>query len=781
MNMRALGYPVDPRETERYRALQKLSILDTPQSVDLDRICALAQRRFGVPIVLVPLLDRERQWFKARIGIDLAQTCREVAFCNHTLMSDDAFVVEDATADPRFAANPLVTGELHLRAYAGVALSLEPGLRLGTFCIIDTRPRRFDPAEIDELKMFAALASEQLRLHQVTRALAVQLIKSEARRALVSAQADEIRRRQLVTNHTERMANVGGWQVDRKADRIFWSDQMFDIYDLPRTTVIDKELASRAYAASDLRTITAAVVHSLQTGESFAWEGQFTTAKGRKRWVSLSGEVERSVKGSGRLLGILRDITEERATASRLWYLANHDDLTGLPGRRILEERIMEVDPASGAALVLVDLDQFKDINDTLGHALGDQVLRETARRVSGLVSGDALVSRFGGDEFCILLPGHRSAAMLAPFLEALLAKLREPLLVEDRVLSCRASVGVTLIPDNSSANEALKNVDMALFIAKTAGRDRFTFYDPAQRARMERRLVVLQTVKEALEDDRVMPYYQPKIAADTGEVVGFEALMRWYDPKQGIRLPGAVAEAFEDEVLAVGIGEAMLAQVLRDMRGWSDDGVPFGHVAVNASAAEFAREGFAGRILAHLAHHGLPSHCLELEVTETVFLGRGADHVGAVLRTLSAHGIAIALDDFGTGYASLSHLKQFPVNCIKVDRSFVSGIETDPDAAAIVAAVIALGRSLGMKSVAEGVETEGQLQFLRERSCDLVQGFLLGRPMPASQVRPFVQAWNPGTVCDTSGAMAVAGRPALPSAPPVRPPGVHRGSHAGR
>lgn len=753
MNMQVIGYPVDQREVERSRALRQLAILDTPASVDFDRICGLAQRRFGVPMVLVPLIDSERQWFKARIGVDFPETCREIAFCNYTLLSDEAFIVEDATTDPRFANNPLVTEELHLRAYAGVALSLEPGLRLGTFCILDSAPRRFEPAEIDELKVFAALIVDQLRLHRATRAVALQLIKSEARRALVTAQADEIRRQHRVTNHTERMANVGGWQVDRKANRIVWSNQMFDIYELPRTTVIDSRLALKAYSAADLRTIKAAVVHSMRSGEGFALECRFTTAKGRRRWVSISGEVDGGTRGSLRLLGILRDITEDRATADRLWFLANHDDLTRLPCRRILEERIRKVDPASGAALVLIDLDQFKDVNDTLGHAAGDQLLKEAARRVGALMPGDAIVSRFGGDEFCALLPDHRSPAKLGPLLEALLAKMREPVLIGDRTLSCSASIGVTLIPDDSSAGEALKNVDMALHIAKTAGRDRHAFYDPAQRARMERRLIVLQTVKEALKDDRVMPFYQPKIATDTGEVVGFEALMRWFDPKEGIRLPGAVAEAFEDETLALGIGETMLAQVLGDMRSWSDDGLCFGHVAVNASAAEFAREGFAERMLAQLAHHGLPAHCLELEVTETVFLGRGADHVGTVLRTLSANGIAIALDDFGTGYASLTHLKQFPVDCIKVDRSFVSGIEADPDAAAIVAAVIALGRSLGVKSVAEGVETEGQLQFLRERSCDLVQGYLLGRPMPGSLVRSFLRTWNAGKVGETRGA----------------------------
>ncbi len=745
MNMPVLGYPIGHQEVERSRALRQLAILDTPASVDFDRICSLAQRRFGVPVVLVPLMDKERQWFKARIGVDVPQTCREVAFCNYTLLSDEVFVVEDAASDPRFSDNPLVTGALHLRAYAGVPLSLEPGLRLGSFCIIDTAPRRFAPAELEELKIFAALIVDQLRLHQATRAVAVQLIKSEARRALVTAQADEIRRQHLVTTHTERMANVGGWQIDRNFDRIFWSDQMFDIYELPRTTVIDRRLAEKAYSPADLRTITAAFFNSMKSGERFEVECAFTTAKGRKRWVSLSGEVDRWDTGSGRVLGILKDITEEKATATRLWFLANHDDLTGLPRRRILEERIQEIDPAAGAALVLVDLDHFKDVNDTLGHAVGDQLLREAARRVGGLVPDDALVSRFGGDEFCVLLPGHRAAGGLAPWLDALLARMREPLPIGDRMLSCRASIGVTLIPDDSSADEALKNVDMALSIAKTAGRDRHVFYDPAQRARMERRLVVLQTVKEALAEGRVIPFYQPKVATDTGEVVGFEALMRWHDPKEGIRLPGAVAEAFEDEALAVGIGETMLAQVLSDMRSWSAEGVPFGHVAVNASAAEFSREGFAERILAQLARHDLPAHSLELEVTETVFLGRGADHVGTVLRTLSAHGIAIALDDFGTGYASLTHLKQFPVNCIKIDRSFVMGIETDPDAAAIVAAVIALGRSLGVRSVAEGVETEGQLRFLRAGSCDLVQGFLMGRPMPGSQVRSFLQTWDAG------------------------------------
>lgn len=766
--MRAIGYPIDDRECERSRALRTLAILDTPASPAFDRICALAQRRFNVPIVLVSLLDENRQWFKARIGFDVSETCREVAFCNYTILHDDPLVVEDARADPRFCDNPLVRGAPHLRSYAGAPLFLEPGLRLGSFCVLDTVPRRFDGSDLRELQTFAALVLDQFRLHGARRAAAVDLLKSEARRALATAQAEEIRRQQLVTAHTERMANVGGWQIDRKNERISWSNQMYEIYELPRTTVVDPEIAKRPFAEADLRAIHAALVKSARTGLSFEVECPFTTAKARQRWVSISGEIDGRRKRSGRVLGILKDITAEKETARRLWFLANHDELTGLPCRRILDERITALGPAAEAALVLIDLDHFKDVNDTLGHATGDQLLKEAARRVSGQVS-DAIVARFGGDEFCILLPGHRSPADLALILDTLLHRLREPAQIGDSLLDCRASIGVTLVPTHSSAAEALKNADMAVFVAKAAGRDRFAFYDPAQRERMEHRLVVLQTVRDALQDGRVVPFYQPKIAADTGEVIGFEALMRWHDPAVGIRLPGAVAEAFDDETLAVGIGEAMLTQVLGDMRRWSDEGVPFGHVAVNASAAEFARHGFAERILAQLAHHDLPAHCLELEVTETVFLGRGADYVGTALRVLSTNGIAIALDDFGTGYASLTHLKQYPVNCIKVDRSFVSGIESDPDAAAIVAAVIALSRSLGVQSVAEGVETEGQLHFLRERSCDFVQGFLLGRPMPGSAVRPFLQSWNPLTA-GRSGSVRPAGLPAAPRPSDDRP-----------
>ena len=280
----------------------------------------------------------------------------------------------------------------------------------------------------------------------------------------------------------------------------------------------------------------------------------------------------------------------------------------------------------------------------------------------------------------------------------------------------------------------------MALYAAKAAGRATMMMFEPQMRDDIQRRMAMVQQARSALRDDRVVPYYQPKLDLDSGTVEGFEALLRWRMPNARIGLPAALEAAFEDLEVAAAISDRMIERVIGDMRRWLDRGTPFQHVAVNASAAEFRRDNFAERVLEQLRRAEIPTHCFQLEVTETVFLGRGAEYGHRALALLSAQGVKFALDDFGTGYASLRHLKQFPVDIIKIDRSFVRDMEIDPGDEAIVRAVINLGRSLGISVVAEGIEAASQAARLLDLGCDFGQGFAFSPAVGATRVPTLIR-----------------------------------------
>jgi EAL domain-containing protein (putative c-di-GMP-specific phosphodiesterase class I) len=282
----------------------------------------------------------------------------------------------------------------------------------------------------------------------------------------------------------------------------------------------------------------------------------------------------------------------------------------------------------------------------------------------------------------------------------------------------------------------------MALYAAKAQELGRIAVFQPAMRAAMQKRTSELSLARRALREDLILPVYQPKVELGSGKLVGFEALLRWKYPGRGLQVPETIAAAFEDYELARELTDRILAGVLRDMRGWLDRGIQFGHVAVNAAAADFKQKDFAERLLERLDAAAVPHEKLQVEVTETVFLGRGAEHVERALKTLSASGIRIALDDFGTGYASLSHLKQFPVDVVKIDRSFLRDVREDAHNAAIIKTVVSLGRSLQLDVVAEGVETPQQEAFLVSQGCRLGQGFLYGKAAPAERLPDLIRSW---------------------------------------
>jgi diguanylate cyclase (GGDEF)-like protein/PAS domain S-box-containing protein len=459
-------------------------------------------------------------------------------------------------------------------------------------------------------------------------------------------------------------------------------------------------------------------------------------ANGR-RWFDLA--VSGVADGSSRVLIVARDITHQKASEDHAVWMANHDPLTQLPNRVVLQDRLEQVSAGAadlaGAALLVLDIDNFKMINDTLGHDAGDALLCAFAARLRKAVRSDDLIARLGGDEFAILLQARTDAEVQAAA-DKIYAELHQPFVHDGRLIECNASIGACFSPrDGRERSELMKAADIALYSAKSGGRGQLKIFRSSMRNAFQSRNSMLSLARIALASNDVLPYYQPKVGLRTGAIVGFEALLRWRDPGGRLRLPDKLHAAFDDPVLSRTISDRIIDQSLADIRAWLDRGIDFGHVAINVAAAEFRSGHFDEALLAKLAASDIPSSALQIEVTETVLLGRGADHVERALRRLRAAGLRIALDDFGTGYASLAHLMHFPVDALKIDKSFIRAIGRNGDAEAITRTIINLGHSLDIEIIAEGVEHPEQEMYLVGHGCQTGQGYLYSRAVPAETV----------------------------------------------
>ena len=478
---------------------------------------------------------------------------------------------------------------------------------------------------------------------------------------------------------------------------------------------------------------------------------------GREMWLESSA-VRVALKGEGgHIIGITTDVTERHQAEERLRHAAQHDPLTGLLNRQawtVLVDHLISDQARASYFLIIFDLDLFKAINDGFGHAAGDAVLLAIGER---LRAGQETISaaRLGGDEFAVLMSGRGDDGDAAKTIDAWLQAICDPVTIDGRDVGISVSAGVARFPeDGTSAVELAKNADLALYQSKAGGRNRSSLFIPAMREAFDARKSVLSNFRSGLRAGHVVPYYQPKVSLATGSLVGFEALARWIHPERGLLTPAVFTPVFEDGDLVRHLGVVMRAAVLSDMARWLGQGLAFGRMAVNCAGAEFADGDFGRTVLGEIEGAGVPPALFEIEVTEGVMLDRDEAPVGRAMATLRQAGVAISLDDFGTGYASLIHLKRFPVDTIKIDRSFVAGMADAADAA-IVTAIIGVGRSLGIATVAEGIETADQAAKLFALGCDQAQGFFFGKPMPAERVPWFIkrtQARDNSSFDDTAG-----------------------------
>lgn len=509
------------------------------------------------------------------------------------------------------------------------------------------------------------------------------------------------------------------------------------------------------YEAADVVGQTPAILNSGQQGPDFYrqmwrelheaghWQGEIWNRRKDgaifPEWLSISS-VRDDHGVVSHYIGVFTDISERKQNEARIHHLAHHDGLTGLPNRLLLEDRVGQGILKSKRSnrpmgLVLIDLDRFKNINDTLGHDVGDQLLIQAAQRGLSVLRDTDTMSRQGGDEFVVVLPEleHRQDAM--HITRKLLAALCQPYLLAGHELTVSGSAGIVLCPDDGqTVSELLRKADAAMYRAKEEGRNTFRFFSSEVSTASLAELLLENDLYGALERQELVMYYQPKVNAQTGKLLGAEALMRWMHREQGMIPPTRFIPLAEENGLINAFGAWAIRNVCAQQRAWLDAGLQVVPVAVNISAQQFAQQDLPQMVAQALAEYGLPPQLLELELTESLLM-RNASRATNVLNTLRSMHIHVSIDDFGTGYSSLSYLKQFPVQSLKIDRSFVCEIGEQGEPVKLASAIIAMAHELELSVIAEGVETEAQRDYLSERGCDQFQGYLFGRPVPAEEL----------------------------------------------
>jgi diguanylate cyclase (GGDEF)-like protein/PAS domain S-box-containing protein len=528
------------------------------------------------------------------------------------------------------------------------------------------------------------------------------------------------------------------WEHDEQMRFTYFSEGIEAAVGIPAQMLIGRRrLADDAFdAPEDARAAHAECIQARRAFRDFTYG--FVRPDGVRRYIRISGEPVFDETGRYRgYRGVGRDVTQAALAEQKVQELARYDSLTGLPNRNTF---LIELDQALARsrrqgtefAACFIDLDRFKSINDSLGHEAGDQLLTLMAMRLRGALRETDLVARLGGDEFVVLIEQGGSPANLSRIAQKLLTAIAEPVTLEGSNFQVTGSLGIALSPrDGDDAATLLRHADAAMYLAKERGKNNLQFFTAELAEESARQFALESELRLALARDELLLHYQPKIDLVSGRMAGVEALLRWQHPSRGLVGPGEFIGLAEDRGLIVPLGRWVMQAACRQIQAWRQAGLGVAPVAVNLSARQFAHDALVGDLQDAMHRYGVSPAELEVELTESALMA-DPDRASDVLHRLADLGMRIAIDDFGTGYSSLSYLKRFPAQTVKIDRSFICGLPGDADDAAITQAVIAMAHSLGLKVVAEGVETDLQLQMLQRIGCDEAQGYLLGRPMPA-------------------------------------------------
>ncbi len=635
-------------------------------------------------------------------------------------------IVRDVLTDPLYAPWLDFAREMKFNACASFPLLVEGKIE-GALVIYATNDT-FGEAECDLLEDLAGDIAHSLAT------LRAEAGRNEAEAAL--------RRNEALLGRAEALAHVGSWEWDMRTQALQWSEETFRILGFdPYEVEPSNDLAFDRIHQDDCAVLKAKLA-DVESGEALSAEQDYRVLlpDGEVRWVHTKAEMEYHDTGPLRMTGVLQDISERKRFEQKLSEMASFDALTGLPNRNLLNDRLGQALAHAQRneglmAVGFVDLDRFKVINDTLGHDAGDELLKEIARRLSGTLRSCDTVARQGGDEFVVVLTDLTRPEDATIVAQKLLEALVPPVTLNGREIVPGASLGFAIYPqDGDSLQALLMSADKAMYAAKQAGRGQYRFFDPEMNRAAANWLEVGAELHHALHRDEFELHYQPKVDLKSGAITGVEALLRWRSPDMGLVAPNKFIPILEETGLILEVGEWVIARACRQWRLWQEQGLPPLRIAVNLSPRQFQQRNLAERIRVLIDQPDFRPDYLELEITESMVM-QNVERAIATLEELRRIGVHLAIDDFGTGYSSLAVLKRFPVDCLKVDRSFVRDIPDDADDMAITRSVILLAHSMGLSVVAEGVETEAQRGFLVDSGCDEMQGFLFSKPLPAAEL----------------------------------------------
>ncbi|MEL1251521.1 sensor domain-containing phosphodiesterase [Aurantiacibacter gilvus] len=707
---------------------------ETRVQASLDRMIKHCADEFGSEIALVSLVDEVTQTFIATHGTELKGTPREFSFCRFVVESEEGMLVNDARQDERFAKNPLVLGAPHIRSYAGSPITNSAGKVIGALCLIDKAPCKFPPETLEVLGRYASGVNDMIRLHETS-------LQSRRMAEELQVKNDNLRSANRVFRQAERIARIGSWEVEIDSGKLFWSEGVYRIHGLEPGRDITLEEAVSFYDESDQLTVAAFVQSAIKERGSFEFEAVLSLPNGEAKPVHSSGEyLENDGERPARLVGVIRDISSQYEARSALEHAANHDSLTGLPNRhafdRMLQSRLRKHNQkGQEVILIILDLDGFKDINDTFGHIAGDIVLEEATIRMRSVALEGVMLARWGGDEFVAVLPEGTSVQGAIDYAHAMIETIGTDTDIGGRSVSLGASCGIARSRREVGARELIRRADTALYHGKKSNPGGVTVYSSEFEAENRHRQFAISEVKAAIRNDRLFAGYQPIVDLETGEYLGFEALLRLHSRTNQRLAATEVLPALLDPAISRQVSRKMTEFVAAEVTTLFEHFPDLRFVSLNATESDLLDPHFVERFLASFRSHGVDLGRIVLEVTETMLLVNDPSAVRKVLRELSSAGIKVALDDFGTGFSSLSHLRDFPIDKVKIDQSFVQGMVSEQDSRILVQAIIGMARSLGKKVIAEGVETQAQRSLLLQMGCSVAQGFLFSPALDVGQI----------------------------------------------
>lgn len=739
----------DEDEQHRLKVIRDLRIAGARGSDNFRNIAEIAARVCDAPMAAITVIDEETRWFYASIGNDLTSSPRKTAICNLALLSRDPFIVEDLAADATIPASGYVALDPTVRFYAGFPIFFDARAPIGTLLVLDRRPRRLTSWQIELLERLAVMAVDAFRLHDVFIRQSHTLSALNNSAAEIERQRDDLKLANDKLEAAVDLARVGFWAVDLATGAADMSPALRRMMGVCADATLEdvKPLVDPEHWAA-FQAQFEACAHG-QDGFAITWT--MTSPEGRKMWFRSNARTEFENGAPVRVRGCTQDVTEAIESRDTISKLSAQDALTGARNRRVLplafSDMKRDVDFSQVALTVmLIDVDHFKSVNDALGHFVGDQVLTKLSEIFHSTLRDGDVVGRLDGDEFMLILKAPADVDVGQTVAERLQAKVRATPLMGQFSTPITLSIGYAQIEDaTADYADALRAADLAVGEAKVRGRNCTVRYSEALGDRTSRRDAVLKSIDKALDAEEIIPAYQVQMSLSTNEPIGFEALARWRHPEKGLLTPGAFFEALEHPFYGARISDAILQQAVVDARIFADAGLKFGRIAVNASEAQLVDASFAEKILDLCHRHNVPPSWLEIEVTEKILINHMSERIRATLRKVSDLGVTIAFDDFGTGHASLTHLRDFPINLIKIDCSFTQKLTTDAATKAITASLIQMAHRLDLKVVAEGIETPEVAGLLRSMDCDYGQGFLYSRAVTSDAV--------PALLSPTAGA----------------------------